>query len=173
MTCEIAILNNSAVALAADSAVTLGGDKPKIWNTANKIFAMSKYHPVGVMIYGNANLMGVPWETIIKSYRRNLGSREFPRLLDYAKHFVDFINGNKMMFTPNDQMTQFKAFTRSLFVQVLEDARKETDRAFKDQARPQREIDHEFVVNGLHEIPRTILAQNRRRAEHALLHQVG
>ena len=39
MTSEIAILNKSAVALAADSAVTitLGDSTTKIYNTANKI----------------------------------------------------------------------------------------------------------------------------------------
>ena len=38
---------------------------------------LSKYHPVGVMIYGNAELLGVSWETAIKSYREILGSNPF------------------------------------------------------------------------------------------------
>ena len=44
MTAEIAILNRNAVALAADSAVTLqlpGGQK--IHKTVNKLFMLSKY----------------------------------------------------------------------------------------------------------------------------------
>jgi hypothetical protein len=59
VTAEIAILNAEAVALAADSAVTLSSRSrraPKIYNTANKLFTLSKHHPVGVMIYGNASL---------------------------------------------------------------------------------------------------------------------
>lgn len=48
MTAEIAIMNAQAVALAADSAVTFG---TKVRNTANKIFTLSKFEPVGVMIY--------------------------------------------------------------------------------------------------------------------------
>ncbi len=73
MTAEIAIMNKSGVALAADSAasiVTSRGDT-KIYNT-NKLFMLSKYHPVGVMIYGNAELMSLPWETIIKIHRKEL-----------------------------------------------------------------------------------------------------
>ena len=75
MTAEIAILNQEAVALAADSAVT----GPKIFTSANKIFSLSKYHPVGVMVYNSAQFIGgVPWETIIKSYRRDLGTERLP-----------------------------------------------------------------------------------------------
>lgn len=74
MTAEIAILNSFGVALAADSAVTisLGGAEKKIYNTANKVFMLSKYHPVGIMIYNNAKFLGIDWELIIKLYRKKL-----------------------------------------------------------------------------------------------------
>jgi hypothetical protein len=73
MTAEIAILNKNGVALAADSAVTLRNpDNQKVYNTANKLFMLSKYHPVGIMVYGSAELMGVPWETVIKIFRAEL-----------------------------------------------------------------------------------------------------
>ena len=49
----------------------------KIFTSANKLFALSKYHPVGIMVYGNAIFMGVPWETIIKIYRNKLGKKKF------------------------------------------------------------------------------------------------
>lgn len=75
MTAEIAIMNKWAVALAADSAVTIQtSENVKIYNT-NKLFMLSKYHPVGIMVYGNAELLGVPWEGIIKGYRKELGEK--------------------------------------------------------------------------------------------------
>jgi hypothetical protein len=47
MTAEIAVLNRNAVAMAADSAVTLQlPEGNKIYLT-NKLFALSKYEPVG------------------------------------------------------------------------------------------------------------------------------
>jgi hypothetical protein len=65
VTAEIAILNKGAVALAADSAVTIQiGGGQKIYNTVNKLFTLSKYQPVGAMVYGNSEFMGVPWESI-------------------------------------------------------------------------------------------------------------
>ena len=81
MTAEVAILNRSAVALAADSAVTISSQSSaKVYNTVNKLFTLSKFHPVGIMIYGNADYMSVPWETIIKLYRENLDRDHSTRL---------------------------------------------------------------------------------------------
>ena len=66
MTAEVAILNRIGVALAADSAATIGrGRGGKIYSSADKLFQLSHSDPVGVMVYGNANFIGVPWETII------------------------------------------------------------------------------------------------------------
>jgi hypothetical protein len=90
MTAEVLIMNKGAVALAADSAVTIGSSK--VYNSANKLFALTKLHPVGIMIYGNAELMGLPWETLIKHYRQSvLGKRSFPKLEEYAEDFVRFL----------------------------------------------------------------------------------
>lgn len=65
MTAEVAIMNKYAVALAADSKVTVSGmSMSKTYDTVSKVFTLSKVHPVGVMIFGNAEFMGYPWETI-------------------------------------------------------------------------------------------------------------
>lgn len=50
MTAIVAVLNKHAVAVAADSAVTMGNTH-KVVNSANKIFTLSKYNPVAVMTY--------------------------------------------------------------------------------------------------------------------------
>jgi hypothetical protein len=93
MTAEIGVLNKTGVALAADSAVTIGNGR-KIYNTANKLFSLSKYHPVGVMIYGNANFMGAPLETIIKVYRQRLGEKYFNKIEEYANDFIEFLKNS-------------------------------------------------------------------------------
>ncbi len=88
MTAEVAILNKSAVALAADSAMTTG--LGKIY-PANKLFALTKYQPLGVMIYNKADFMGVPWETLIKMYRRRIGAKAFPTCEQYVADFLKFL----------------------------------------------------------------------------------
>ena len=75
--------------MAADSAVSLKiGDDQKIFTSANKIYALSDYHPVGIMIYGNSTFMGKPWETIIKIYRMKLKKSNYQHLTDYAEDFL-------------------------------------------------------------------------------------
>lgn len=104
MTAVVGILNKKAVAIAADSAVTTGSGK--IFNKANKIFTLSKYHPIGIMIHNIDSFMGVPWETIIKMYRRELGDNEFDSVQEYKKDFIEFLR--KKNFFSDDAQQLFK-----------------------------------------------------------------
>ncbi|WP_041580216.1 hypothetical protein [Bacillus sp. 1NLA3E] len=96
MTAEICVMNTIGVAMAADSAVTIGSGT-KIYNSANKLFTLSKFHPVGIMIYGNAEFLRVPWETIIKVYRQSLDVKTFPTVEEYSYDFLHFLKGNNYM----------------------------------------------------------------------------
>lgn len=92
MTAEIAVLNTQGVALAADSAVTITTPRgSKIYNTANKLFRLSNTEPVGVMVHNAASYMQVPWETLIKEYRRLFGNVSYSTLVEYADDFVDYL----------------------------------------------------------------------------------
>ncbi|MCY4438027.1 MAG: hypothetical protein OXE05_11935 [Chloroflexi bacterium] len=96
MTAEIAVMNQEAVALAADSAVSIVDgeyeDVTKIFTSANKLFALSQYFPVGIMINGNTRLGEVPWETVIKLYRDHLGTEGRETIEDYTSDFIRYIN---------------------------------------------------------------------------------
>ena len=108
MTAEIAILNKSAVALAADSAVTLQTPNgQKIYNTVNKLFTLSKFGPVGVMVYGGAEFMGLPWESIIKEHRRELGTTKFNTLREYVSNFLSWLAKAKLLFPESNQKILF------------------------------------------------------------------
>jgi hypothetical protein len=92
MTAEIAVLNKSAVALAADSAVTIGRPpNSKIYNTVNKIFELSAHHPIGVMVYGRLDFLGMPIETLAKLYRSRLGAKSFDHIKEYRDDFLRFL----------------------------------------------------------------------------------
>ncbi|MBK7833851.1 MAG: hypothetical protein IPJ56_16175 [Gemmatimonadetes bacterium] len=98
MTAEVAVLNRLGVALAADSAVTIGRDATKIFGSAEKLFQLSPSAPVGVMVYGNASFLGLPWETIIKTYRAQLGTTSFPSIADHAKNLREYLTDNEALF---------------------------------------------------------------------------
>jgi hypothetical protein len=94
MTAEIVVMNCEAVALAADSAATIGD---KIYQTANKLFTLSKKFPVGIMISNNADFMGVPWETLVKTYReKNLEEPELDLLEEYCESFLASLGDPKI-----------------------------------------------------------------------------
>ena len=132
MTAEIAILNRNAVAMAADSAVTLqlsGGQK--IYNTVNKLFTLSKYRPVGVMVYGSADFMQIPWETIIKMYRAELYDRKYDSLEDYASDFVNFFERENILFPEELQGESARNYLRLGFYQLRRRIDTEVERTIK------------------------------------------
>ena len=96
MTAIVGVLNKHAVAIAADSAVTMG-DTHKVVNSGNKIFTLSKYHPVGIMTYNAADFMGTPWEIIIKQYRKQLGDSSKPHINDYIEDFINYLYKQKYL----------------------------------------------------------------------------
>lgn len=131
MTAEIAVLNRNAVALAADSAVTLQlPEGPKIYH-ANKLFTLSKYRPVGIMIYGAADFMGVPWDTIIKRYRAHLGTRGFRRVQDYATDFLSFIETRRSFFPEERQRNSCHELTEVWLHRLRTRLRKAVELAIK------------------------------------------
>jgi hypothetical protein len=113
MTCEIAIMNRQAVALAADSAATVmhwvdGKPEPRYFKGANKIFQLSDHHPVGMMIYGSATLQEVPWELVVKDFRKSLGDKSFNSLEGYADELFGFIRDHAHLFPADYQVTLLK-----------------------------------------------------------------
>jgi hypothetical protein len=109
MTAEVVAMNKLAVALAADSAVSrVYGHGAKTYDTANKLFALSKHEPVGVMVFGNAEINMVPWELVIKTYRRHLGAKTYPSLPDYAEDFIDFLGSSDLLFPEDKQLDYCK-----------------------------------------------------------------
>ncbi len=126
MTAVVGILNQQAVAVAADSAVTVrGANGIKIFNQANKIFTLSKRHPIGVMIYNSATLMGVPWETIIKSYRHQLGGKELTSVEEYQSDFINYLHKNDFFMSESDQLSYYEDFFYSSLISIKNDVSKE------------------------------------------------
>ncbi|WP_085034090.1 hypothetical protein [Ensifer aridi] len=97
------MMNRLAVVLAADSATTVshwnGGQREeRYFKGANKIFQLSDMEPVGLMIFDSADLLRVPWELAIKSFRKQLGNKSFNTVDEYAKEFFGFLSDNHSLF---------------------------------------------------------------------------
>ncbi len=120
MTCEVAVMNKRGIALAADSAVTLGNGR-KIYHTAEKLFSLSSSLPVAIMTFGAADMMNVPWETVVKIYAQKLGNRRFDTLDQYAKDFLGFIEGATMLFPIEDQKGHLEGAVRTVWSGLYKD----------------------------------------------------
>ncbi|WP_211823886.1 hypothetical protein [Proteus terrae] len=121
MTAEIAVYNKTAVALAADSAVTIsGGSIYKINNGAEKLFSLSKHQPVGIMVYGVGSLCGVPWEIIIKAYRIKLGARHFDQVNDYAEDFWSFLCDSNEIISNEMRISHLEVSFHNVFLSLIE-----------------------------------------------------
>ena len=92
MTAEIAIINRSAVALAADSmASNLGSAKN--YPTAKKIMALSEDPPIAAMFYGSGSFGPYPWDTIVQLYTTKRQKIRFGTVTEYALDFIRHLDG--------------------------------------------------------------------------------
>lgn len=129
MTAEVAVLNRHAIALAADSAVTVHGQK--VFNTANKIFALSHVEPVAVMVYGSGDLLGVPWEVLAKLYREHLGQSAPDALEAYVDGLLQFLGHlarSGRLFGESDQESHLCAGVAIVFDLIRDRVDRAVDR---------------------------------------------
>ena len=142
MSAGICIMNRNAIAMAADSAVTVG-DHAAIHNSANKLFSLSRIAPVGVIVYANATLMTVPIEIIVKQYKLQLGDKVFAQLDDYVYDFVKYLEEKAHYF-------RFDINEQDYILQVFSDLMRGLLGDFKNlinsiQKNPGKPLDEEEI----------------------------
>ncbi|RCN55709.1 hypothetical protein [Acidiferrobacter thiooxydans] len=193
MTCEVVVMNKRGIALAADSAVTLSdgdGNASKVYYTAEKLFCLSPDLPVAIMTYGPADIMGVPWETVVKVYAQKLGGRRFDTLAEYAQDFLAFIEGADWLF-PGETQTHWLqslvyGFWKECYVDELErmlaEEEKTTPKGKLKKLAAIIAADHEdwerypdlaCVSSGYGQRVREIFAEALDEAEHDLLEELA
>ncbi len=119
MTAIVGTINRRGVAFAADSAATHTiSSKHKITNNANKIFELSKFHPVGVCVCGNLDFLGVSWEEIFKMFRYELNNKHYDTLNEYSVAFFKFVREKIMMKLLATQDENFKHIVYSFLQEV-------------------------------------------------------
>jgi len=115
MTSEVVVMNRLGIALASDSAATVYIDGRAKLYQADKLFMVSQCHPVGAMIYNNSSLLGVPWETILKMFRRELGSRGLPSLEDYGRELMKYLGEAHHLFPADVQQQYYLKLVETLY----------------------------------------------------------
>jgi len=116
MTSEIAVMNQRAVALAADSAVTLiDGGTVVVRNDQRKLYNLINGQPVGVMFFGVADMMGHPWEHLIEHYQTKIRPGPHAHIRDYANGFLGMLDHLEEFFPKDRQKDDYKRLLASVF----------------------------------------------------------
>lgn len=153
MTAEIVIMNKRGLAIAADSAVTASVDGGvKIFPSANKLFTLSKYQPVGIMIYNSSELLGIPWEVAVKTYRKELAEKSFSSLDEYAIDFLKFLESHDGLFPErvienfaySEIISLFESIRDTIFVEIRNTLNNQSHFELKN---PKRLIDRIIDAN--------------------------
>lgn len=74
------------------------------------------------MVYGGADYMGIPWETVIKVLRERLAGESFERLSNYAEWFRDVLAKSKDIVVPNAEDEYIADCVSSYFEFIHSDA---------------------------------------------------
>lgn len=98
MTAEVLIMNKNGVAMAADSAATLTNSlgRGKVYNSANKLFRLSKTSSIGILVYANSSINNIPWELIIKKFRSRTNKTRWISLRECTNSFIQHLNLNEI-----------------------------------------------------------------------------
>lgn len=151
MTAVVGILNKRGLAIAADSAVTrerpIAQDEKeekkatqeleeeqdkrankKITKNGNKMIRLNEELPVAVMITGNADFLGVPWDVIVRRYRQRRGKRHYPSIEACVTDFFDYIASNDVFWDKERCNLYLNAVVQWLFKEAMDEIAEENDR---------------------------------------------
>lgn len=67
------------------------------------------------MTYSSAAFMGVPWNIIIKKYRKEISKDSFDKLKSYVKDFITFLH-NRHFFCDEQTQRDYLMLQLDLFV---------------------------------------------------------
>jgi hypothetical protein len=92
VTAEVALLNKLGIALAADSAVTIseGSDSRKVFNTADKLFELSRSQPIACMVFSNLQFVQGPLQVLIKEFRAQCAT--YASVADASAALLDYLH---------------------------------------------------------------------------------
>lgn len=154
MTSEVVLMNRQSVAMAADSAVTISGDRYlKTYQSVDKLFPLVEGQPIAVMIYNNAEIMSTPWETVISLYREQARSRPLETVAAYAEDFMEFLSGNPDLFPADHQDTEFFKVVAVVYTVIAEEFDRqvsEFERANRGSVRDHVSAIFEYIVGQMH-----------------------
>jgi hypothetical protein len=129
MTSQLILGNAQGVAIASDSAVTLGGGRRTL-DTAEKIFPLPRPHRIAVLHSGSVTVHGLPYLLLLNEWLTTLDDAPLATVEAYRDHFLQWFGDNLQWLAP-ERMTRewiwllgdrFEVIRDSVLEAVREDA---------------------------------------------------
>ena len=128
MTSQLILLNGFGVALASDSAMTLGNKRT--YETAEKVIPLPKPHRIAVLHSGSVTIHGMPYSVLVNEWANTLGSTSLRTVALYRQNFLSWLNDNHDWVTPNrateDFMYQLKDIYRIIWKKIQDNVNTDT-----------------------------------------------
>ncbi|WP_457556454.1 hypothetical protein [Candidatus Harpocratesius sp.] len=125
-------MNKYGVALAADSAATIGS---KVRNTSLKLHMLSRQFPVGIMIYGSNSIFGYPISLFIKEFQLKSRKKPLNMLENYANEFIEFLETKIELHDESDFEDQLKTYFILNAETLVNEAISNTDRELERSSK--------------------------------------
>ena len=90
MSVGVCIINKNGIALAADSAGTLAGNK-MFYNSMDKVFSLSDIKSWGAITYGNTTIYHVGIDQLLNEFSAYLKDKEVSDFFEILDTFTEFI----------------------------------------------------------------------------------
>lgn len=119
MTSQIVLMNGFGVALASDSAMTVGG-RTRTYETADKIIPLPEPHRVAVMIAGNSRIGNLPYSLLLGEWTRQLGNKALRSTKSYYEHFIDWLESNAQLLAVDTEESEVLRFTEGRLRRISE-----------------------------------------------------
>ena len=105
MTSQLILLNGFGVALASDSAMTLGNKRT--YETAEKVIPLPAPHRIAVLHSGSVTIHGMPYSVLVNEWANTLGTTPLRTVALYRQNFLSWLNDNHDWVTPSRATEDF------------------------------------------------------------------
>jgi len=92
MTTQILLGNGYGLALATDSAVTVGGRRT--YETSEKMILLGEGHPVAVLVSGAVTQFSLPVQVLVSEWAKTLRGGQLRKVVDYRENFMSWLRDN-------------------------------------------------------------------------------
>lgn len=119
MTSQIVLMNGFGLALASDSAMTVGS-RTRTYETAEKIIPLPEPHRLAVMIAGNSRIGNLPYSLLLGEWTRQLGTKALRSPKSYYEHFIDWLESNSNLLAVDTEEAQVMRFVEERLAKIAE-----------------------------------------------------